>query len=66
MWPEDLNGACSLAIRYNGKDRINLSGKLKSIFQGKASIYTDTNNPYPGLYQYLTGKYTTTDLDISE
>lgn len=66
IWPEDLNGACSLAIRYNGKDRINLSGKLKSIFQGKASIYTDTNNPYPGLYYYLTGTYTTNDLDISE
>lgn len=66
IWPEDLNGACSLAIRYNGKDRINLSGKLKSIFQGKASIYTETNNPYPGLYYYLTGTYTTNDLDISE
>lgn len=66
MWPEDLNGACSLAIRYDGKDRINISGRLKSIFQGKASIYTDTNNPYPGLYYYLTGKYTTNDLDISE
>lgn len=66
MWPEDLNGACSLAIRYDGKDRINISGRLKSIFQGKASIYTETNNPYPGLYYYLTGNYTTNDLDISE
>lgn len=66
MWPEDLNGACSLAIRYGGKDRINISGRLKSIFQGKASIYIETNNPYPGLYYYLTGKYTTNDLDISE